>query len=179
MINWNIVICVYQDGFKRAVRALQRLGRVERSPYHNVLVMSAEDPMATLEAIERQAEQIPALYDAISRVSPFTQTFEFQSAEEFRDKARERVIDWLPRLAGRSFHVRFHRRGLRGDLRSPEVERFLDDVLLDALKQAGTPGTISFSDPGAVIAIETIDNRAGLALWSREELARHRLVRPD
>jgi tRNA(Ser,Leu) C12 N-acetylase TAN1 len=61
-------------------------------------------------------------------------------------------VEWLPRLAGRSFHVRFHRRGSRHALRSPDV---------------------------AVIVIDTIDDRAGVSLWTREDLARHRLLRPD
>ncbi len=179
MKDWNVVIRTYQDGFKRALRVLQELGLVERSPYHNVLVMRVDDSMATLEALERRAEEVPALYDAISRVSPAMQCFEFHSAQEFRDKARKVLIEWLPQLAGRSFHVRFHRRGPRDDLRTPEIERLLDDTLLDALIEAGTPGIVSFSDPDAVIAIETIDDRAGLALWSRDDLARHHLLRPD
>ena len=75
-------------------------------------------------------------------------SFEFQSAEEFEDKAKSIVLEWLPRLAGRSFHVRLHRRGARHALRTPDVERRLDDALLDALQEAGTPGKLSFSDPG-------------------------------
>ena len=179
MKDWNVVVRVYQYGFKRALRVLEELGQVAYSPYHNVLVMRVEDPIATLDAIERRAEETPAFYDAISRVSPALRSFEFHSAEEFREKARAMLAEWLPRLAGRSFHVRFHRRGPRDDLATPEIERFLDDALLDALIQEGTPGSISFSDPDAVIAIETIDDRAGLALWSRDDLARHRLLRPD
>lgn len=82
--------------------------------------------------------------------------------------------------AGRTVvSLRFHRRGPGDDLRTPEIERLFDDTLLDALIEAGTPGIVSFSDPDAVIAIETIDDRAGLALWSRDDLARHRLLRPD
>jgi tRNA(Ser,Leu) C12 N-acetylase TAN1 len=38
---------------------------------------------------------------------------------------------------------------------------------------------VSFSDPDAVIVIDTIDDRAGISLWTRDELARHRLLRPD
>ena len=177
--DWNVVVSIYQDGFRRALRALEALGRVERSPYHNVLVMTVQDPMALLEAVERLTEQSPALYDAISRVSPAICSFEFRSADEFQGKAKSIVLEWLPRLAGRSFHVRFHRRGPRHDLRTPDIERFLDDALLDALQEAGTPGRISFSGPDAVIAIDTIDDRAGISLWTREDLARHRLLRPD
>jgi tRNA(Ser,Leu) C12 N-acetylase TAN1 len=158
---------------------LEKLGPTERSPYYNVFAMKVDDPDALLEAVERRTEESPALYDAIARVAPAHRSFEFQSAEEFEGKARSIVLEWLPRLAGRSFHVRFHRRGPRHALRSPDIERHLDDALLDALREAGTPGKLSFSDPDAVIVIDTIDDRAGISLWSREDLARHRLLRPD
>jgi hypothetical protein len=177
--NWNVVITVYQDGFRRAVRALKSLGDVERSPYHNVLVMAVNNPLALLEALERQTQEIPALYDAISRVAPAMQSFEFNSVEQFRETAQSIVMRWLPRLAGRSSHVRLHRRGFKHNLPTPEAERFLDDALLDALKVAGTPGSISFSNPDAVIVIDTVDERAGVAFWDRHDLARYRLLRPD
>lgn len=179
MKEWNVVVTVYQDGFRRAIRALGELGAVDRSPYHNVLVMRVDDPLALLGAIERETARTPPLYDAISRVAPAMRCFEFHSAKELEDGAKSIVMEWLPRLGGRSFHVRLHRRGFKHDFRTPDIERFLDDALLDALKQVGTPGSISFSDPDMIIAIDTIDDRAGLALWSREELAQHKLVRPD
>jgi len=179
MHDWNVVISIYQYGFKRAVRALQELGRVDRSPYHNVLVMAAEDPFALLAAIERKTESDPALYDAISRVAPAMRCFEFHSAEEFRQAAKSIVLEWLPRLRGKSFHVRLHRRGLKHDLRSQDIERFLDEALLAVLELAGAPGRISFSDPDMVVVIDTIDERAGVALWSHDDIAQHRLLRPD
>ena len=73
--NWNVVVTVFQGGFKRAVRALRELGRVERSPYHNVLVMTVDNPLDLLDAIERRSADDPALYDAISRVAPASRCF--------------------------------------------------------------------------------------------------------
>ena len=178
-MDWNIVISIYQDGFRRARRALSELGAVEGTPYHNVLVMKVDDPMALLSAIEQLTEDNTALYDAISRVAPALRGFEFHSAKAFEENAKAILLEWSPRLAGRSFHVRLHRRGARHDLRTPDAERFLDDALLDATNLAGIPGRISFTDPDAVIAIDTVDDRAGVALWTREDLARHRLLRPD
>jgi tRNA(Ser,Leu) C12 N-acetylase TAN1 len=179
MKDWNVVISIFQDGFRRAMRALREFGEIERSPYHNVLVMKVGDPMALVASVEKRTEESPALYDAISRVAPAMRSFEFQSAEEFREKAKSIALEWSPDLAGRSFHVRLHRRGAQHHLPSPDIERFLDDALLDALNRAGTPGTIAFKDPDAVIAIDTVDDRAGIALWTREDLVRHRLLRPD
>ena len=57
--------------------ALKQGGPVERSPYHNVLVMRVEDPTALLEAIERKTDTNTALYDAISRVAPAMRTTDF------------------------------------------------------------------------------------------------------
>jgi tRNA(Ser,Leu) C12 N-acetylase TAN1 len=177
--DWNVVVSLYQDGFKRALRLLREFGSVERSPYHNVLVMRASDPIDVLGAIERMTEENPALYDAISRVAPAMRSFDFQSAEEFRENSKSMLLEWSQDLAGRSFHVRLHRRGARHDLKTPDVERFLDDAALAATREAGSPGKISFTDPDAVIAIDTIDDRAGVGLWTRDDLVRHRLLRPD
>jgi tRNA(Ser,Leu) C12 N-acetylase TAN1 len=177
--DWNVVISIYQDGFREARRVLQQLGPVERTPYHNVLVMHVDDPTALLEAVERKTEEIPALYDSISRVAPAARTFEFSSIEEFKSKAQSILLESLPRLAGHSFHVRLHRRGQHHDLRSPEVEHFLDDVVLDACKATGTPARLAFTDPDAVVAIDTVDDRAGVGVWMREDLEHHRLLRPD
>ena len=179
MKDWNVVFTVYQDEFRRALRALKEFGSVERSPYHNVLVMRVEDPTALLAAIEERTEKNTALYDAISRVAPAMRTVEFHSVEEFREKLKSILLEWLPRLAGRSFHVRLHRRGDRYDLQTPAAEHLFDDLLLDATAAAGTPSKVSFTDPDVVIAIDTVDGRAGVGLWTREDLARHRLLRPD
>lgn len=178
-MEWNIVVSIYQDGFRRALRALEKLGPVERSPYYNVLLMKVDDPVALVEAIERRTEESTALYDAISRIAPSMRCFEFHSAEEFRERAKSILSEWVPKLAGRSFHVRLHRRGTKHELHAPDTERFLDDAVIEATTQAGMPARISFADPDAVIAIDTVDDRAGVSLWTREDLARHRLLRPD
>lgn len=89
------------------------------------------------------------------------------------------LLEWSPRLAGCSVHVRLHRRGGRHDLPTPDAERLFDDLLVQATAAAGAPCKISFTEPDVVIAIDTVDDRAGIGLWTREELARHRLLRPD
>ncbi len=179
MHEWNVIVTVYQDGFRYARRLLRQLGSVEKTSYHNVLTMAVDDPLSLLDTVEKHAALEPRLYDAIARIAPIFASFSFESPQEFEAKAKAVVLGWLPRLANCSLHVRLHRRGLKHQLRSPDEERFLDDAILDALKEAGTPGSISFSNPDVVIAIETIDNRAGMALWTREALARHRLLRSD
>ncbi len=179
MNDWNILVSTYQGGYRRACRALQKLGSLQKTPYHNVLAMTAADPIALLASIEQRTEEVPALYDAISRVAPAKATFSFHSVDDFKCKAAAIILEWASALAGCSFHVRLHRRGSGHDLHAHDVEQYLDEKLLEALAQAGKPGKISFADPDAVIAIDTVDDHAGLALWTRAELARHRLLRPD
>jgi tRNA(Ser,Leu) C12 N-acetylase TAN1 len=177
--DWNAIVTIYQQGFRRAVRALQRIGPTERTHYYNVLVMKIDQPMAALEAIERLTDERPPLYDAIARVALATVLFDFDTAESFKERAVAAMLAWAPDLAGRSFHVRLHHRGLKFDLRSQDAERLFNDALVAATAKAGTPARIGFDNPDAVIVIDTIDDRAGIALWTREDLARHRLLRPD
>ena len=179
MKDWNLVVTIFQDGFRRALRALRVLGAIERTPYHNVFAMKIDDPVKVLEAIESKKQESTALYDAISRVSPAVFSFDFQSAEEFFEKTKTLLVEWSPRLAGRSFHVRLHRRGPKYDLGIQETEHSLNEVVLDATMRFGTPGRLSFTNPGAVIAIDTIDDRAEVALWTSDDLSRRRLLRPD
>ena len=94
-------------------------------------------------------------------------------------KAREASLTWIPDLAGKSFHVRMYRRGFKGQLSSQSEESFLDGILLDALNKIGKPGRITFENPDAIIALETIDSRAGLSLWTREDLQRYPFLRLD
>lgn len=103
----------------------------------------------------------------------------FQSPEEFEAKAREAVGSWLTRLAGKSFHVRLHRRGFKRRLSSQEEERSLDTFLLQSLEQRGTPGRITFDDPDAIIAVETVGQRAGFSLWTREDMQRYPFLKLD
>ena len=97
--------------------------------------------------------------------------FDFLTAEDFRIKARSIALGWLTVLCGHSFHVRMHRRGLKSELPSPSVEQFLDDAILTAASERGAPSRIDFSDPDYVID-GTVGNRAGLTLWSRNDLRR-------
>jgi tRNA(Ser,Leu) C12 N-acetylase TAN1 len=179
MHDWNVVVTVHEEGFNRARRLLGRFGPVDRTDFFNILVMRVTDHRLLLEELREAAGRDPVSVSSLARVLPVDQTFSFQSPEEFDERARLAVCAWLPTLAGKSFHLRMHRRGFKGKLSSIEEERFLDTYLLDALAMAGPPGRITFSDPDAIIALETIGPRAGLSLWTREELARYPLLHLD
>ena len=179
MLDWNVVINLNQRGYRRAFSLLRKFGPVGKTDFFNVLVMEAEDIPGLLENLQKIQSEDPAALSFLSRLIPLTRTFSFRSPEDFEEKSREVVLAWAPELAGKGFHVRMHRRGFKGRLSSLDEEHFLDHVLLEALEKTGTPGRITFDDPDAIVAVETIGQRAGLSLWTREELRRYPFIRLD
>ena len=169
VIDWNVVVTVAERSFRDAVRLLGRWGTVARTAYYNVLAMKVANADAFLADFAAAVADTHGVLNFVSHVAPARETFDFATAEEFETRARALVIGWVPKLAGNSFHVRLHRRGFKGVLSTPREERFLDETLLAALEGNGR---VDFEDPDFVIQIETIDGRAGMSLWTRDELRR-------
>jgi hypothetical protein len=135
--------------------------------------MVVPDTKAFLKEFAAAIEESPGILNAMSHLVPFDHVFTFKDAPEFEAKSREVALSYAPRLAGSSFHVRLHRRGLKRIISTPGEERFLDDVLLDALTASGKPGRIRFDDPDYVLLIETLGGTGGMSLWAREDLKRY------
>ncbi len=177
MQEWNAVVSVHERGYRRALDVLGDFGEVRRTEFFNILLLRAEDPAGMLETLRVRALERPGSLSFLARLIPVTRTFIFHAAEEFETRAIEIVLQWVPVLAGKSFHVRIHRRGFKGRITSPDEEHLLNTKLLEALAVAGTPGRITFNNPDAVIAIETAGTWAGLSIWSREDLERYPFIR--
>lgn len=173
MTNWNVVVTVREGGFDRAFTLLAPLGEVAKTEFYNTLVMRVEDHARFTEAVREMLERDDEARETLSRVVPAVELFGFQTPEEFDEKARLAVTAWIPSLAGKGFHVRMRRRGFKGKLSSLDEERFLDEYLMEALKQYGSPASLTFQDPDAVVAIETVGNRAGVSFWTRDDLLRY------
>lgn len=173
MIDWNVVATVRGERFRDAEKLLETFGPVTRTDFYNVLVLRADDIPGALEWLRERMEQEPETGTIIARFIPLARTFTFNSAGEFETRAADIAAGWAPELGGKSFHVRMCRRGFRGKMSSMDEEHFLDGCLLGLLEKAGTSGRITFTDPDAVIAVETVGPRGGLSLWSREELVRY------
>jgi len=178
--DWNAVVTVYdKDGYRLAKRLMSRFGRIDSTDYFNVLVMKVPDVDNFTQAIAELFEQTPGFLNDISRVVPAHATIDFQSPQEFNEKADAVVGDWCEKLAGKSFYIRLHRRGFKGRIASPDAERFLDDAVLERLRELDRPGRIDFEDPDFVIDIEMAGNRAGFSIWSRQELNRFDFLHVD
>lgn len=180
MKDWNVIVTAYdEEGYRVAKRLMSRFGQIDSTDYFNVLVMKVPNVDDFTEAIAELFEQIPGFPNEISRVVPAHATIDFQSPQEFNKRASAVVRDWSEKLAGKSFYIRLHRRGFKGRIASPEAERFLDDAVLQRLRELDRPGRIDFEDPDFVIDIEMVGNRAGLSIWSRQELNRFDFLHVD
>ncbi len=179
MQEWNAVISVHEHGFRRAIDVFGDFGEVKRTEFFNVLLMRAEEVNLMLESLRERASKQPGSLSFLARLIPVTHSFTFNSADEFGHKAEEIILSWAHRLGGKSFYVRIRRRGFKGKISTPGEERLLDVSLLEALEKAGTPGRVTFQDPDAIIAIETIGTWAGLSIVTREDRQRYPFIRLD
>jgi tRNA(Ser,Leu) C12 N-acetylase TAN1 len=180
MQAWNVIVTV-SDRFARfhAERGLRQFGKVATTEFHNVLVMQVPDVAAFMASLAEMMGRDMSLINDISRLIPAQVTFNFATREEFEEKAGAAILSWANEMAGKTFHIRLHRRGLGNQLSSLEEEKVLDTALLDKLAAMGAPGRIDFADPDYVIDIETVGGRAGLSLWTREDLRRYPFLRVD
>jgi tRNA(Ser,Leu) C12 N-acetylase TAN1 len=180
MIAWNVVVTIQEHGFNQARDFLQKFGKLNKTEYFNVLVIQVGEIGAFLETVKSAISERPAILECIARIMPVTNVFKFQTPLEFEEKAKVIVLRWLTELAGKRFHVRMHRRGFKGQLSSQIEERFLDSVILKSLvQQSQAAPIIDFDDPDYIIAVETVGQIAGFALWSREQLQRYPFLKID
>lgn len=179
MQDWNVVVSVREGGYSAARDLLRQFAEVSHTHFFNVLVAKVDDPRALLETLTELSITLPDIPNSLARVVPLIVTFNFDSPDHFETQAREAVLQWAGQLAGKSFHVRVHRRGFKHELPSPKEEQMLAEALLETTEKAGTPGRISFENPDAIVAVETVDRRAGMSLWTRDELSRYPLLGLD
>lgn len=179
MKNWNVIVTINQFHFKEAFRLLKPLGRVSHTRFYNVLAMQVEHCDEFLETLREWLDDFPDTAETISRVAPVEETFEFTDAESFLAAASELLLRRLDELAGRSFHVRVHRRGEAAGLTGYHAERRLGQVLFDALVAAGTPARVDFREPDVIVCVETLENRGGVALWPRARREKYPFLRID
>jgi tRNA(Ser,Leu) C12 N-acetylase TAN1 len=177
MWEFNLVVTMASDGrFRHLMEELKPHGDFHRSEFLGVVIGRVEDPAAFLEVVrEKTASQLIAFQD-LGRVIPVERVFTFR-AEDFAEKVCEAVRPYIGPLAGKRFYVRLERRGLKGKIISPEAERTVDAFIEEELLREGKSAQIDFDHPDAVVVVETIGDRCGVALLSRELMERYPFVR--
>jgi tRNA(Ser,Leu) C12 N-acetylase TAN1 len=162
---WNVLATSREGRRDALLMALRRLGRFRSGGYRNVIVGQVEDVPAFLVAVRDASAADPLLPTALAKVVPVEVTVRFDPIEPVAPliAAAEPLLD---RLTG-SFFVRLERRGLKGRLHSPTVEREIGNHVWKALETRGHQPRVDFRDPDAVLVIETLGDQAGLAVVDR------------
>jgi tRNA(Ser,Leu) C12 N-acetylase TAN1 len=176
MQDWNVIITVQKGGFKRAINFFKAFGPVSKTGFYNVLVSKVTDVDHMMQALNKRISENPDILTWLARVIPVTHMVDFQTGEELESRTKEILHSRATELAGKGFHIRVHRRGLKGIFSGWETEKRLDEFLLQELEKAGTPGRIDFQTPDAVILIETLGPTAGLSYWTSEDLKKYPLL---
>jgi tRNA(Ser,Leu) C12 N-acetylase TAN1 len=169
MNQWNVVVTVTPGPRheQRVLDALQRFGRFRRTGFKDVCVGNADDVAALLEGVRNAVAAGKPWAHAIGRIIPIEATFPF-IPETLTQSLKAAVTPLVPRLADGTFCVRLERRGLAGEVNSPEVERALADHVLDLAQASGKQLGVSLKDPDFLVVIETLGTECGVGLITRE-----------
>jgi tRNA(Ser,Leu) C12 N-acetylase TAN1 len=176
MKEWNILATAFWGRGKDALRLLSLLGEFKETGFKDVLQGHVEDIMLFLEKLESLREENPGRMTSLSQILPLERTFSF-SLTDFIDKLKKAVLPYVEGVEGKKFYVRVKRRGHRGEMSSLEIEKEISSFIFETLEKAGKQAQVSFSDPDAVIVIETIANRAAVTLITREMREKYPLIK--
>lgn len=178
--EWNVIVTAREEAYERTYTLLGRFSPIAKTGYINILVMRVDDFRDFFEKIMEEIGKDPGILRyVISRIAPVQQTFEFEEKDDLRKKGGEIVLGWLDRIENRSFHVRMHRRGLKGKMNSREEEELIGKAVTELLQSKDKRCTVDFEDPDLIIDIETLEHRAGISLWTREEMQKYPFLRLD
>jgi len=176
MKDWNIIVTTPPRQERELLPALNRLGEFARSEFKSILIGRVEDVTRFLEDILHADEEHVEWRQHLLRVLPVERTFSF-TPPTFEERLREAVTPFVQRMASGTFHVRLERRGHKGKILSPEVERRLGDYMVDLATQQGKTLHVSFHDSDYVVVAETVGNTCGVALVTRELRTRYPFVK--
>jgi hypothetical protein len=141
-----------------------------------VLIGRVEDVPQFLEAVRQAGAQGMKWVEDLARILPVEQLFHF-TPETFEAQLKAAVAPFVERMAGGTFYVRLERRGFKGRIISPEVERALDAYLINLAAEHGKTLQVSFADADYVVAAETVSTMCGVALLTRELRTRYPFVK--
>jgi tRNA(Ser,Leu) C12 N-acetylase TAN1 len=177
MKTCNLLVTMAEKAhFGYLLRELSRYGEFQKTEFFGVILGQVPNLNDFLEDIRKRGAEEDPFFQEISRMVPFDSFFVFR-LDNFLDKSREAISPYLKQLAGKRFYVRLERRGLKGKIVSPEVEKSLDTFIMEKLGERGTSATVDFADPDAIVALETVGDRCGVSLLSRDMMDRYEFVK--
>lgn len=152
------------------------MGKFHTTEFKDVCIGYVEDVTNFLEAV-RQAEAEGAHWvKELGWVIPVEKAFHF-TPETLVEQLKEAVTPYISRISGGMFYVRLERRGLIGQVISPEVERSVADHLFALAEKEGHEVMASFKDADYIVAAETVGHECGVTLLARDLRQRYFFVK--
>lgn len=179
MEHWNVIVTAL-PGVAREFALLKELGRYGEfrpSMFKDVCVGRVEDVSEFLEAIRLAMEQEVEWVGDLGRAIPIERVFRF-TPDTLTDQLKAAVTPFVQGMDSGTCYVRLERRGLAGEVMSPEVERAVADHLFALAEQEGKILRASFEDPDYIVAAETLGDECGVTLIRRELRQRYPFVHP-
>ena len=176
MEEWNILATAQKGQERYVLRLLKSRGEFRRSGYRDVVLGYVADVPAFLDALESIRAEAPQKLRSLGQIVPLERNFEFDVAD-FRDRAKEAVVPYIDQLENCRFFVRVVRRGHKGEISGMETEKELDGFILESLEKKGKQATVNIEEFEKMIIIETVENRAGAGLITKELKEKYPLVK--
>ena len=166
MRPWHLLATSLEGRRDALLISLRRLGEFRPGGYRNVVIGQVDAPAAFLDRVRETLATDLLLPTALAKVIPVERTLRFDPVDPLPVLATA-AEGFLDSLAAGSFFVRLERRGLKGRLHSPTLERELADHVWRALEARGHTPRVDFRDPDAVLLVETLGDEAGIGLVTR------------
>lgn len=176
MEPWNVVVTCRRNGERDAARELLPFANFRSSGFRDVLLGQVDDRAWFLGALLAAQERSDRLWRHVRRVVPVDEVFRF-TLPTFRERLGEVVDRLAPRVPAGAFYVRLERRGHKGEIPTPEVEREMDGRIIAAHEAAGLVSRVDFREFGAVVTVETFRDVGGAGVLLREEMERYPFIR--
>lgn len=176
-MEWNVLATAFMRRERQLLRFLREFGDFKGSGFRDVIIGAVENRDAFLEIIESLRREHPESVRHLSQIVPVEKTFQF-AVSDFKGKLKEVLAPYAEELENECrFYIRVKRRGHKGELSSIEIEKEMSAFIIDALEKTGKQAQVRFEDPDKFIIVETIGNRAGVGLITREMRQRNPFIR--
>lgn len=179
MKDWNVLVTA-QPGAQHTrplLNGLRQYGEFHRTEFRDVCIGRVTDVTVFLDGVLAASEARAGWTRHLSRVIPVEHTFHF-TPETLVTLLKDALTPFAERIDDGTIYVRVERRGLMGRVSSPDVERAVADHVFDIAGRRGKALRASFDDPDYIVVAETIGERCGLAILSRDTRRRYPFVQP-
>lgn len=172
MQPWNVVVTCRRGGERGALKELRFFGRFHPTGFHDVLAGFVEERARFFDDLLKGREMKDPVWRFLVRVVPVDAVFSF-TVGTFRERLGATIEGIADRVPAGAFYVRIERRGHKGEIPTPEVEREMDARIIAAHERLGLSSKVDFKGFSSVVAVETFHDQGGAGILLKEAMERY------